>query len=48
MLGGRRCARSGLTVDTGWKEALTAGATIGELCDVLRPEWRTYEAVDLL
>ena len=30
------------------KEALVAGATVGEVCDVLRREWGTYEAPNLL
>jgi methylmalonyl-CoA mutase N-terminal domain/subunit len=30
------------------KQALANGATIGEICDVLRHEWGTYEAPNLL
>ena len=30
------------------KEALASGATVGEVCDVLRHEWGTYEAPYLL
>ena len=29
------------------KRALVAGATLGELCDVLRQQWGTYEATDV-
>lgn len=30
------------------KQALAAGATIGEICDELRLEWGTYESTSLL
>jgi methylmalonyl-CoA mutase N-terminal domain/subunit len=30
------------------KQALVLGATIGEVCDVLRREWGTYQAPELL
>jgi len=30
------------------KQALTAGATVGEICDVLRRPWGTYESTHLL
>ncbi len=30
------------------KQALVSGATVGEICDVLRGQWGTYEATSLL
>ena len=41
-------ARGSVNVLYPLKQALISGATVGEICDVLRREWGTYESTNLL